>query len=130
MIKSPRVKLMPLELDTYSLMRNAKAVATVTGTVGWEALMHRIPVIIFGMIWYEKMPGVMRVTDSASAMNIMDFINNYSYDEHKILAYLMAFAENSFKAYHYAGRKRRTTIDEETCVNNLVTEILKCVNKN
>lgn len=125
LIKNPRIKLMSLELDTYSLMRNAKAVATVTGTVGWEAIMHRIPVIIFGMIWYEKMPGVLRITDSNSASKIEDFISHYSYDEQKVLSYLMAFAENSFKAYHYDGRKKRMNLDEETCVNNIVSEVLK-----
>ena len=128
LIKNKRVKLIPLESDTYSLMQHAVAVATVAGTVGWEAIMHRIPVIIFGFVWYEKMPGVLRITDSASASKIMDFIDSYSYNEQQVLAYLKAFGDHSFWAYHYKGRKERTGIDEETCVNNLVSEILKCVN--
>lgn len=129
MIKNERVKLMPLDLDSYKLMQNATAVATVTGTVGWEAIMHKIPVIVFGFIWYEKMPGVLRVTDSNSAGHIMDFINTYSYDEQKVLAYLKAFADNAILAYHYRGRKEKTQIDETTCVKNLVAEILKCVSE-
>lgn len=128
MLKNERVKLLPLDMDTYSLLPNATAVATVAGTVGWEAIMHKIPVILFGFIWYEKMPGVLRITDSASASKIMGFINSYSYNEQHVLAYLKAFADNSFLAYHYKGRKERTNISEEICVNNLVTEILKCVN--
>ncbi len=119
LLKSKRVRLMPLDMDSYSLMRNATAVATVTGTVGWEALMHRIPVIIFGLIWYEKMPGVLRITDSVSATKINDFIKNYKFDEKTVLAYLMAFSENSVKAYHYEGYKQYSDVDEETCVNNL-----------
>lgn len=128
-LASHRVKLMPLEMDSYSLMRNATAVATVTGTVGWEALMHRIPVILFGMIWYEKLSGVLRITDSSSASKIETFINSYKFDEQKVLAYLMAFADNSIVAYHYNGRKEKMNIDENTCVTNLTNEILHFVEK-
>ncbi len=127
LLKSKRVRLMPLEMDSYSLMRNAAAVATVTGTVGWEALMHRIPVIVFGLIWYEKMPGVLRITDSASGAKIKDFIDNYTFDEKKVLAYLMAFSEKSIRAYHYEGYKQLSNIDEETCVRNIVDYLDKII---
>lgn len=127
LLKNKRVKLVPLDIDTYTLMQNATAVATVAGTVGWEAIMHRMPVIIFGLVWYEKMPGVLRITDSESASRIMEFINSYSFNEQHVLAYLKAFADNSILAYKYKGEKERTHIDEDTCVNNIVSEILKCV---
>lgn len=124
LIANPRVKLMPFELDSYSLMRNAKAVATVTGTVGWEAMMHRKPVIVFGMIWYEQCRSVLRVTDETSASKIMSYIENYCYDEHDILAYLMAFAKNSIRAYHYQGRKEKMNLSEEECVRNIIGKLL------
>jgi hypothetical protein len=127
MLKNKRVKFVPLDIDTYTLMQNATAVATVAGTVGWEALMHKIPVIIFGLVWYEKMPGVLRITDSASASGIMEFIKTYSFNEQHVLAYLKAFADNSILAYKYKGEKERTNIEEDVCVNNLTAEILKCV---
>ena len=123
-VKSSRVKLMPLEMNSFSIMKNAKAVATVTGTVGWEAVMHHIPVIIFGIIWYERMPGVLRVTDSESARKIMPLIENYSFSEHDILAYLLSVADNTKQAYHYAGEKERTGISESDSVRNLASVIL------
>lgn len=129
LLSSPRVRLMPLGMDSFQLMRHATAVATVTGTVGWEALMHHIPVIIFGLIWYEKMPGVLRVTDSASASKIDSFIKEYQFDEHKVLAYLKAYEDNSVYAYHYFGQKERTRISQETTVDNLVKQIVGRVNK-
>ena len=113
-----------MEIDTYSLITDAIAVSTVTGTVGWEAIMHRKPVIIFGMIWYENMPGVLRITNSQSASNIARFISEFEYDEHKVLAYLMAFAENSFKCYQYDGMKERMSITEKECVDNIVNAII------
>jgi len=79
------------------------------------------------MTWYEKMPGVLRITNSQSAKTIMQFINNYKYDEHKIFAYLMAFIENSFKCYQYDGMKERMNITEEECVNNMAKAILNTI---
>lgn len=110
---------MPLGVNTFSLMRKAKAVVTVTGTVGWEAVMHRKPVIIFGFVWYEKIPGVLRITDSESATHISDFITNYKYNEKGILAYLKAYEDNSVYAYHYYGQKEYTNLNTDACAGVL-----------
>ena len=122
-LKSKRVRLMPLEMDSFELMKKAVDVATVTGTVGWEAVMHRLPVLVFGMIWFEKMPGVLRITDSGSAKKITPFLENYQYDENKNLAYLMALAKHSKRAYHYNGEKENVGIEEDDCVENLCSLI-------
>lgn len=124
LLKSNRVKLMPLERDSFSIMKDAKAVATVIGTVGWEAVMHHIPVIMFGLFWYENMPGVLRVTDSNSASKIKDFIENYRYDAHNVLAYLKSVADNTVQAYHYDGEKEMVNISEEETVSNIKKLIL------
>lgn len=124
LIKLKRVRLISLDLNTFSVMKNAKAVATVIGTVGWEAIMHHIPVIMFGLFWYENMPGVLRITDSASANKIMPFIEEYQYDEHKILAYLNSVADNTCLAYHYSGEKEMGIVDEKDTVNNIKRLIL------
>ena len=129
LIKNHRVKLMPVDYNTYSLIDNSIAVSTVSGTIGWEAAMRRKPVIMFGMFWYERMPGVLRITDSASAKRMYDFITNYVYDEKKILAYLMAFTDNSFKCYQYDGMKERMDMSEEECVNNIVSAIIKNIDE-
>lgn len=119
----PRVKLIPFEIDSYTLIRNAKAIATITGTVGWEAMVQKKPVIAFGIIWYEKYSGVLRITDEASATRITHFIETYQYSESDLLAYLMAFSKNTVKAYHYIGRKKKVNIPEEECIDNLIKEI-------
>jgi hypothetical protein len=47
--------------DHFKLIDNAQIVSTVTGSVGVEAIARGIPVLIFGNIWYEKLPLVFRV---------------------------------------------------------------------
>ena len=56
----PNAMLVSSSLDTYELIRRAVAVATVTGTAGWEAINLGKPVIVFGHAWYEALPGVIK----------------------------------------------------------------------
>ncbi|WP_276866665.1 hypothetical protein [Bacteroides heparinolyticus] len=128
LISNPRVKLVPFEKDSFSLMTNALAVSTVTGTVGWEAAVRKKPVIIFGLIWYERMKGVLRVTDDETASKINDFIKSYKYDEHAILAYLYTFANHSILAYHYKGYKEICGYSEETTVTNICNSLIQLLN--
>lgn len=125
----PRVKLIPFEIDSYTLIRHAVAISTVTGTVGWEAMVQQKPVIIFGIIWYEKYTGVLRITDEESASKMMSFIDHFHYDENNLLAYLHAFSKNSVRAYHYPGEKERLNVSEKECVDSLVQETLNAFNR-
>lgn len=118
-----RVRLMPLSWDSYRIMKDAAAVATVTGTVGWETIMHHIPVLVFGLTWYERCPGVLRITDEASAATIPAFIEGFRFDENALLAYLLSFADHSVCAYHYNGRKKYFSISEEECARRLIQVI-------
>lgn len=56
----PNVKCVDVGLSSFELTRKCLCVATITGTVGWEALLMGRPVIHFGVTWYSSMPGVFR----------------------------------------------------------------------
>lgn len=49
----PRVRLVPLHADQFDLIDNSLAIATLTGTVGFESMARGRPVLIFGRIWYS-----------------------------------------------------------------------------
>jgi len=51
------VRLVPVESDSFRLIDNAVAVATVTGTAGWEAVIRGTPALVFGDPWYADAPG-------------------------------------------------------------------------
>jgi CRISPR/Cas system CSM-associated protein Csm2 small subunit len=119
LLRNERVELIPLNSDSFKLIRSAQAVATITGTSGWEALALGKPVIIFGLTWYEKFSGVLKVTDEASASRIASFIETYSFDERDLLAYLHAFDQSSVRGYLYRGIKEQIALSEEECVNNI-----------
>jgi len=52
------VRLLARDENSVELIQNSIAVATITGTAGWEALFYGKPVIIFGAAWYREFPGV------------------------------------------------------------------------
>lgn len=101
--RNQRIKLLDVNEGTFNLINNAVAVATLKGTVGFEAMVYGKPVINFGVSWYERFPGVLRITDEDSARGMYTFIRNYRYDEHALLAYLWALGQKSYYAYYYKG---------------------------
>ena len=130
LIKNERVKLISTDVDSFELIKHTKAVSTITGTVGWEAMVRQKPVIAFGLGWYENYSnGVLRITDENSAKNMYQFIENYQYDEHSLLAYLASVAKNTTLAYYFKNaQKKELKISEEECVNNIVNAIVEQLN--
>lgn len=131
LIKNDRVKLISTTINSFELMQNAKAIATVTGTVGWEAMVRQKPVIVFGLIWYENYSkGVLRITDEKSAQKMYEFIEGYKYDEHSLLAYLAAFGKNTHRACYFRGDyKKEIGQTEEESANVIVGSILEQIEK-
>jgi capsule polysaccharide export protein KpsC/LpsZ len=131
LVKKPRVRLMSTSEVSFDLIEHSEAVATVSGTVGWESIVRGKPTIIFGMTWYENYDkGCLRVTDDASASRMMSFINNYSYDENALRAYLASVSQNTIKAYFYkAVHKDKMLVSEAECIDNLSTAIMSQVVK-
>ncbi len=59
----PSVTFLPSWANTHALTEKARFVATVTGTVGWEAICRGKTAVVFGKAWYRKLPGVVEYSD-------------------------------------------------------------------
>ncbi len=62
----PSVTLVPRSQDTFGLMKNAIAVATITGTAGYECLFRGTPALLFGHRFTQYAPGVHCIRTSES----------------------------------------------------------------
>lgn len=56
LLRMPQVRLMKMECSTYDLMRNAVAVASLTGTACWECQFFNVPAILFGYSYKNASP--------------------------------------------------------------------------
>lgn len=131
LVKNERVKLISTEEDTFSLIQHAKAVSTITGTVGWEAIVRKKPVIVFGICWYENYKdGVLRITKNQTGEQISHFINNYQYNEKSLLSYLAAVGEETYSAcYRLNDYRHSDNYNEEDNNETIIRSILNVMEK-
>jgi hypothetical protein len=61
MLDLPCVTFVPRQTSTFALMKNALAIATVTGTAAFEGLFREKPALVFGHIHYQYASGVHRI---------------------------------------------------------------------
>jgi hypothetical protein len=60
-LNKPKFRLVDINTDSYSLIKNSIAVATVTGTVSFEALPFNIPSLNFGESRYNALPNALPI---------------------------------------------------------------------
>lgn len=65
------IYVLPIKETPLSLFKHFDVIATLEGSVGWEALRNLKPVICFGFPWYLSMPGAFYVDEVLDFKNIL-----------------------------------------------------------
>lgn len=88
-------------LNSFKLITDSIAVATVTGTTGWEGFLNNKPVLMFGSYFYQDAPGVYKIKSIDDAKNALDSIlyKNEPTTDKMVVAFLKAVEENSFSGW-------------------------------
>jgi len=97
--KIPNVRLIDASVSSHALIKNSSLVATITGTVGWEALLMKKPVITFGHVFYNAMDSVRKcknITDLPYM--VKNAMGGHKHDERELVDFVSAIIENSFGA--------------------------------
>ncbi len=55
----PNCHYLGTSINTYDLIENCEFVASITGTACWESVSGGKPALIFGNIWFKKLPGIV-----------------------------------------------------------------------
>lgn len=96
LLKIPNVKLIDRKISSFEIIKNAKLVATITGTAGWEASLLGKPVLTFGNIFYNNLSHVKRVLEIEALPKIInELLNNFKCDENETLDFLAAVLKES-----------------------------------
>lgn len=116
------VKLIVNETSSFDLIDGAKAVATVTGTVGLESVIRSVPVLSFGHAWYSLSEGVFNVKNRDEIMAVLRKIEEgYVVDRDAVDNFLYAIEKVSFPCYLNPGNKVGVSFGENENLKNLIT---------
>jgi hypothetical protein len=90
----PNVALLADDMVSFDLIDRARAVATVSGSTGWEAVLRGKPALLFGHAWYRDCEGVFRVPTAAALREALAAVAaGYTVDPEKVRLYLRTVAE-------------------------------------
>jgi len=87
------VKLIHCDADTNKLIEGMKLLVTLTGTMGYEALIHKKPVISLGKVFYNVHPYCFNVNNYEDIFDVVvrilkDELENFEeYNKKLIYAY-------------------------------------------
>jgi len=94
----PNTRLVPLLFDTFGLIDSCKAVATTSGTIGFEAVVRNKPVLTFGYPWYRYCEGVF---DSRAlsdlVLQVEEIAAGYVPDDEKVMLFIETIQELTFE---------------------------------
>ena len=122
---SPNVRLVPIDTNNYDLINHSRAVATVTGTPGWEALLRAKPAIVFGFPWYQHCPGVMKVNDVVSCRKAVEKIKSgLEVHSQGIINFLYNLEKVSWLGFNDIGTKKASRASENETRNAYVKFLL------
>ncbi|MEW6406756.1 MAG: hypothetical protein AB1649_33665, partial [Chloroflexota bacterium] len=71
LVSLKNVRLIPLAYSSYDLTDHARAVATATGTVGWQAVNRGKPALVFGHPWYQGCEGIFSIRSREDCLNAL-----------------------------------------------------------
>jgi len=96
----PNVRLVEHSTDTFALREHAQAVATATGTAGFEALFRGKPVLMFGYRFYQDAPGVFPIRTNKDCHDAMHaiFADRIKPDMRDVRLFLKALEETCVRA--------------------------------
>lgn len=124
------VQLIPIETDSYTLINKSQAVAVVTGTAGWEAVLRSKPAIVFGYSWYRDCSEIFKVKDVESCRNAFKKIKDgFTINQQKIINYLKCFDKATIHAYFDSGVEKLSKLSKEKNRNNIIQKILSEMKK-
>jgi hypothetical protein len=96
----PNVQLVEVKRISFDLIDRAQAVATVTGTSGWESVIRGKPVLIFGHAWYKGCEGVFYVPTVQSCTEALCRIaDGYKPDPDRVRLFAQALEQVALPGY-------------------------------
>lgn len=124
-----RVRFVNPSFNSRDLIINSKAVAITTGSAGLEAIVNKIPVIMFGSRIYKYANGVFQFTNNDEMrINIQTIFNtNYKINEQDIYQFLYVLGKYSSECYVSPKDKVNSYFTDQDNKLNLYNLLLSAI---
>lgn len=126
LLHTKNVVLVRNDSNSFDLIKHCVAVATSTGTPGWEALFREKPVLMFGSYIYQFADGVYKITANADCQRALDQILNHHVKPtlKNMKLYLKALGEVSFPAVIDPDYLRVSKLTAKENIDNITQALL------
>ncbi|MCG9683932.1 hypothetical protein L1D31_15310 [Vibrio sp. Isolate23] len=126
-----KVILADNSIKSLDLVKQASAIATVTGTAGFEGFLNHKPVFIFGSYFYMDAPNVFKVSDTGSLKHAINtVVNDFKPTTlQEVKAFLYACQLNTSRAWVDNRYRSHCGISDAENANTLSGLILEKFNK-
>jgi hypothetical protein len=120
----PNVRIVPISSPNFELIDNSKAVATVTGTTGWEAIVRGKPVLTFGHAWYKGCEGVFYTPSEKTCRTALTKIaDGYKVDKEAVRLYVHVIETVGMRGYVDVGYESVADVSYEDNITELTRSI-------
>jgi len=105
LLEIPNALMMDPKISSHNALKYSKAVIVISGTIGFEALINKKPVISLGNCIFNVLPNSMQehVADYTQLPHtIKRLLNNYKYNEKDLLNYISYLIEKSYPVNFYS----------------------------
>jgi len=130
MAELPGVRLVPTDTNTFQMIDHARAVATVTGTVGLEAILRGVPVLAFGHAWYRGCEGVFSISTEADCRLMLERIaDGFQVNPRNVRLFLKALGDTALRGFIDPIYQERSGIPVDENVDTLVNTLRNIAEK-
>lgn len=128
----PNTFFVDREYSSFDLIEGSAAVATMTGTAGWEALLNGKPVLKFGHSFYQFAPGVFKISQESDVRSAFDkIVKGFAVSENEILYYLEAIEKASIDGWVLDFIKEPiTSLEFDDVCENIKLSLIDKLDKN
>lgn len=111
--KIPNVRIISPGVPGNQLAQGAALTITITSTSGWESLLLKKPVITFGDVFYNDVPGVLTCRNFEELpYMVKKQLEEWQHDEQSLEDYVSALLEDSVDVYFADMWNRAAGLDE------------------
>ena len=126
----PNVVLRPPEYNVTKLLSKCMCVITLTGRMGWEAIVNNKPVITMGRSFWSSFDGVHNVQSwkelSSTIIKIhKSSINSEQFDENKLLAFASAYIRCVYDANFVINSSSFLTEENVEKFTNMIIDFIE-----